>query len=473
MTQFYTTPEYFKKQKEAYILWQEGNSSIPPKEIPLHDRFIKKTIYNVLGSDRVSALPRVEQLCRNYAELNELREYVWNQLRNKNITQLSSLCSEVGSRVDRIRDPEALRWAKFYQGLIARRIQRKKIEMPDFKADYHRGIEMPQMIQVSKRITERIFVALDEMSTRAALPDEAFFEMQMSMAHTLKSHLERFTLRTPGQIKKMFEKAYHSVREAISGVFVLEQENSVSVWGSARSCKWYDVIAEEVAYNSAKNGFSCKTGAGPGTMNTALKGCHRFIEEELARGRDPKVEAIGLPGNFVKLKEQPSRYMTYRIDHYDLDIRKLLLRTSNVILVFPGRAGTDEELYTTLVELLTDYSNIAEEDKFALPNIVIVGDYQRKALLYHIVIEMKKYLNVHNDSKPLFYFVDLDHEALRAEHEGGDQLSCPKTQEYIQLLTDVVAHCARSKRQDLANFLDQRLANSIQLREKYIKLELK
>ena len=466
------TLNYFRKLKKQYQKWHHSTDLTPPSAIPLHDRFTKKTFYNVLGSNKINSLPRVEILCQQYPELEQLRQNIWDMLKDRKKNTLRSFWKDAEKQIQNFSSEHAKYWANFYYNLIARRIQRHKLNQLRDPLSSHRGIEIPPLIKVSKKINERIYLSLEEISTRIATPDEAFFEMQASIAHTLNDHLERLTTKSPWPVKKMFQKAYHSIREAVAGVYVLEQTDTLSAWGSARSLPWYDTIAEEVSYRCAKEGFSTKTGAGPGTMDAALKGCHRYIQESLMRGIDPKVEAIGVPGNFVKLKEQPSKYMTYRIDHYDLDIRKLLLKYSNVILVFPGRAGTDEELYSILVELLTDYSDAAKYKQF-LPIIVIVGDYQRRSLLHHILVEMGKYKNSHNDEKPLFYFIPLDHENLKKEYETGKQMEEPETKEVITLITDLVVFCKRSLGNDFSSFFHPKLINSIDLRKEYLKLELK
>eukprot|EP01006_Ploeotia_vitrea_P006500 TRINITY_DN13372_c0_g1_i1.p1 TRINITY_DN13372_c0_g1~~TRINITY_DN13372_c0_g1_i1.p1 ORF type:complete len:638 (+),score=40.25 TRINITY_DN13372_c0_g1_i1:35-1915(+) len=418
-----STPEHMAEQRASIEKWRaDGDLANPPAEVVLRERPVIRVIRQIIGGKRHNALPMVEMLCRRYSELEEIRSFVSTALDTDGFTQLSSLCHELSARIDRSRAPEEAKvWARFFQKLAGYQILCKKGDQLSAINEYSRTKEIPKFLDMLSNLVSRPIKAIQEITERTGTPVEAFFEMIGSMTHILKTEMDRLHILSKPATGRMFEKAFHSTREAVLGSRVLEVPYSLSVWGSARSLPCYDLLSYDCSYTGAEMGFSIKTGGGPGTMDAALAGGFKFIMEQLKQGIIPNVETFGLVGNFVKLNEKPSFYMTYRVDHHDLDIRKMLLRTNALVMIFPGRLGTDEELYAALVELITDYYNTADNTPCDVSTVVIVGEYQRDLLLRHILVETNKIQNAHikngaAKAAPLFYFVPVDTAKLVSEY---------------------------------------------------------
>lgn len=443
-------------QNRAISEWRDDQLTQPPVGISLQDKKIRRIIYEIVGGRQSSPNPleAIRLECEKHPELEAIRQQVIKIMRSETSNDLAALCIELNRLKTEL--PEELgKIVHKYQLLGAARIRRAKRRQIDANG-HDDEIEISQLTALQRRIFEAVTVAIEEITSGGSTPPEALFEMLATINANVQIAVERLKPDERAEVARMMSKAFHSIREAISGAGVLE-ENAISVWGSARSHPCYDRIVEEVTYRAAQRGQSSKTGGGPGSMGHALKGTFRYIDEALEQGKDPGVEAIGLPGNFRKLEEAPSPYMTMRVDHYDLDIRKLLLRYSKLILVMPGRMGTDQEMYDVLVELLTDYSNIAEDPKAIMPNMVIVGDYQRELLLRHIVDEANKHTNKHANGingqpLPLFYFVPVDHAKLKAEEAMPNQMDGQETQRLIQLLDELASFLEEPTHKHLADF---------------------
>ncbi len=460
-----------REQIIAVQKWNSDQSDIitPPNEIDIWDTRVRRAIYHLIGGRHTrQGVPNVEDLCREHPELKEFRQSVMDKMRDGDIHHLSELCAFINEEADKL-DPKLAKYIHRFQLLGAIHIRRSKTKQLE-KNGFGSPADLKKWGEIQARLTKITDRAVGDIISQRAHPAEAMMEMLAAMSAVVYKETKEYRESNSPELQMMQDKAFHSIRECMDGIAVLEQPNTVAVWGSARSDRCYDVITNEVMYQSAHYGISGVSGGGPGTMGAALSGTRRFIDEKLEKGEDPGVEAIGLPGNFAKLNEEPSDAMTMRVDHYDLDIRKLLLRTNKCVLIEPGRAGTDQEFYDGIVELLTDYSNIIEKPGAIVPNLVVVGDDQRALLLRHVIIEMNKWANKHLDGRPLFYYVPVDHEKLKEEENLPNQLEGEETKRLIKLLTEINIYlCQGDTQRHLCDAGFEGVIDSIELRKQFLE----
>jgi len=118
----------------------------------------------------------------------------------------------------------------------------------------------------------------------------------------------------------------------------------VTVFGSARFAedhRYYE-LARNLGRRLAENGFAVMTGAGPGIMEAANRGCR---------------EAGGLSiGANIRLpfEQKPNVYLDRYVEFEHFFVRKVMLvKFSSAFVAMPGGFGTLDEIFETLTLMQT------------------------------------------------------------------------------------------------------------------------
>jgi len=119
---------------------------------------------------------------------------------------------------------------------------------------------------------------------------------------------------------------------------------AVSIFGSARA-KPKDrnyKLAEQTAYELAKDGFAIITGGGGGIMEAANKGAAEAGGQSIGLNIELPVEQI------------PNDYQNISLNFRYFFVRKVMfLKYANGFIVFPGGYGTMDEFFESLVLIQT------------------------------------------------------------------------------------------------------------------------
>ena len=119
---------------------------------------------------------------------------------------------------------------------------------------------------------------------------------------------------------------------------------AVSIFGSARARpnERYYKLAEQTAFELAKDGFAIITGGGGGIMEAANKGA-----------ADAGGQSIGLNIE-LPLEQIPNDYQNISLYFRYFFVRKVMfLKYANGFIVFPGGYGTMDEFFESLVLIQT------------------------------------------------------------------------------------------------------------------------
>ncbi len=145
------------------------------------------------------------------------------------------------------------------------------------------------------------------------------------------------------------ESAVRVFLEFLRGLELLDIDRPVvTVFGSARIAEGtpYYEMAREMGRRLAENGFAVMTGAGPGIMEAANRGCR---------------EAGGLSiGANIHLphEQKPNQYVDRYVEFEHFFVRKVMLvKYSCAFVVMPGGFGTLDEIFETLTLIQTGKIN--------------------------------------------------------------------------------------------------------------------
>jgi uncharacterized protein (TIGR00730 family) len=119
---------------------------------------------------------------------------------------------------------------------------------------------------------------------------------------------------------------------------------AVSIFGSARARpdEQYYKLAEQTAYELAKDGFAIITGGGGGIMEAANKGA-----------ADAGGQSIGLNIE-LPMEQIPNDYQNISLNFRYFFVRKVMfLKYAHGFIVFPGGYGTMDEFFESLVLIQT------------------------------------------------------------------------------------------------------------------------
>jgi len=141
------------------------------------------------------------------------------------------------------------------------------------------------------------------------------------------------------------ESAVRVFLEFLRGLELLEIDRPVvTVFGSARFAEdhQYYQMARELGRQLAESGFAVMTGAGPGIMEAANRGCQ---------------EAGGLSiGANIRLphEQKPNSYLDRYVEFEHFFVRKVMLvKCSCAFVAMPGGFGTLDEVFETLTLIQT------------------------------------------------------------------------------------------------------------------------
>ncbi len=160
-------------------------------------------------------------------------------------------------------------------------------------------------------------------------------------------------------------RVFRIMSEFVEGFEVLSKVGwAVSIFGSSRikPRSRYYIMAEELAYLLAKEGFAVFTGGGPGIMEAANKGAKR------AKGR-----SIGLNIE-VPVVQKPNPYVTELLNFKYFFCRKVMfVKYARAFVIFPGGFGTLDELFEALTLVQTKRIK-------SFPIVLLDSDYWRGLL---------------------------------------------------------------------------------------------
>ncbi|MBN9688661.1 MAG: TIGR00730 family Rossman fold protein [Verrucomicrobia bacterium] len=172
-------------------------------------------------------------------------------------------------------------------------------------------------------------------------------------------------LEGPRSRTSEFVQLLHVMRDFLRGFRVLHFVGPcVTVFGSARtreSDPHYE-LAKQMGAALARLGFTVMTGGGPGIMEAANRGAKD------AGGRSVGCN-IELP-----FEQQPNAYLDRCVTmHYFFVRKSLLVKYSYAFVVFPGGAGTVDELFEALTLIQTGKIE-------SFPIIIMGTEYWRELL---------------------------------------------------------------------------------------------
>jgi len=176
---------------------------------------------------------------------------------------------------------------------------------------------------------------------RTLLPDD-------SLLHQLPG-AEKAFLEFGRDRGEDLESAVRVFLEFLRGMELLDIDRPVvTVFGSARiaeGTRYYE-MAREMGRRLAESGFAVMTGAGPGIMEAANRGCR---------------EAGGLSiGANIHLphEQKPNPYVDRFVEFEHFFVRKVMLvKYSCAFVVMPGGFGTLDEVFETLTLIQTGKIN--------------------------------------------------------------------------------------------------------------------
>jgi predicted Rossmann-fold nucleotide-binding protein len=180
----------------------------------------------------------------------------------------------------------------------------------------------------------------------------------------------RFDLSDPGSITNA---VYHILRNAR----ILDQKsgaNLVVCWGGhSISAAEYD-YTKKVGYELGLRGLNICTGCGPGAMKGPMKGA--AIGHAKQRIRDGRYIGMTEPG--IIAAEPPNPIVNQLVIMPDIEKRlEAFVRTGHGIVVFPGGAGTAEEILY-LLGILLDPANADQPLPVVFTGPESAADYFRQ-----------------------------------------------------------------------------------------------
>lgn len=207
------------------------------------------------------------------------------------------------------------------------------------------------------------------------------------------SYLEKddFTQEDPWRV-------FRIMSEFVEGFEVLSRVGkAVSIFGSARTKpdnKYYK-LAEEVAYNIAKEGYAVITGSGPGLMEAGNKGARR------AGGL-----SIGL-NIHIPSEQKPNKYVDTLLDFRYFFVRKVMfVKYAKAFVIMPGGYGTLDEFFEAI--------NLIQTERIPKFPVVLVGSEYWKGLIGWLKDVVLKHANISKGDLDIFTIVDNPKDVVLA-----------------------------------------------------------
>ena len=181
---------------------------------------------------------------------------------------------------------------------------------------------------------------------------------------------ERFDLTDPSSITNA---VYHILRNARMLDYKLRTDLVVCWGGHSIQSAEYD-YTKRVGYELGLRGLSVCTGCGPGAMKGPMKGA--AIGHAKQRIREGRYIGMTEPG--IIAAEPPNPIVNQLIIMPDIEKRlEAFVRTAHAIIIFPGGAGTAEEILY-LLGLLLDPLNAEQPLPVVFTGPASAADYFRQ-----------------------------------------------------------------------------------------------
>lgn len=174
------------------------------------------------------------------------------------------------------------------------------------------------------------------------------------------------------------EQNTHIVFDILRNANVIKPEtepNLITCWGGHSINQTEYKYTKEVGYHLGIRGFNICTGCGPGAMKGPMKGATiGHAKQRINNGR-----YLGLTEPSIIAAEPPNPIVNELVIMPDIEKRlEAFVRLSHGIIIFPGGAGTSEELLYILGILLN------EENKEQILPIILTGPEESKAYFEEI-----------------------------------------------------------------------------------------
>ncbi|MBN1872210.1 MAG: TIGR00730 family Rossman fold protein [Candidatus Omnitrophica bacterium] len=218
----------------------------------------------------------------------------------------------------------------------------------------------------------------------------------------MKNNIPYKNVEDPNISKEEPWRIFRIMGEFVDGFETLANIGpAISIFGSSRAKRGsaHYKLAERIAYELSKEGYTIITGAGPGIMEAANKGA------KMAKG-----ESIGLNIQ-VPFMQKPNRYITKLIEFRYFFCRKVMFaKYSKAFVVLPGGFGTMDELFEALT--------LVQTQRVPAFPIVIIGrnywkglmDWVKKNMLY-------KHKCISAGDMDIFKLADTPEEVIGVLHK--------------------------------------------------------
>jgi len=164
----------------------------------------------------------------------------------------------------------------------------------------------------------------------------------------LSSQLDLDALNEIGSGPIITEAVFHTLRQA-NALQARIDPNIIVCWGGHSISEYEYDYTKEVGYQLGLRGFDICTGCGPGAMKGPMKGAN--VAHVKQRIRKPRYIGLTEPG--IIAAESPNPIVNELIILPDIEKRlEAFVRLGHGIVVFPGGAGTAEEILYLLGVLM-------------------------------------------------------------------------------------------------------------------------
>ena len=208
-------------------------------------------------------------------------------------------------------------------------------------------------------------------------------------------YLERY-LKHGNRLIADFTQAGRAYRETLRAFLKFSgRQSCITIFGSARFAPEdkYCLLAEKIAGDLAKAGFSIMTGGGPGVMQAANKGAFE-------NGGKSFGCCMQIPH-----EEKSNTYMNRFKNFKYFFTRKLILtKYSDGFIILPGGFGTLDELF--------EVATLIKVGRIEPCPLVIMGKEYWNPLLDFIKYQMTNYKTINADVMDMFFITDDAKEAL-------------------------------------------------------------
>ncbi|MBI5370114.1 TIGR00730 family Rossman fold protein [Candidatus Uhrbacteria bacterium] len=218
---------------------------------------------------------------------------------------------------------------------------------------------------------------------------------------------EERTQSEPTDIHQISWRIFRIMAEFVDGFQLLsETSREVTFWGGTHikpESPWYQ-IAEEVAFRSAKAGYTVITGGGPGIMEAANKGAKRG-------------GGVSVGFNIQLPKEQQLNKFVTRghAFHYFFSRKVMMAASAQAYVFFPGGFGTMDEFF----EIVT----LIQTGKMQKTPVLCVGKEYWGGLMSWVKSSLlKQYKTVSEKDLEIIQIVDTADEAFKVIETSKERL---------------------------------------------------